>query len=111
MPLVKSAVKFKLFSTLFFVVTLTVWIAFVCFTALFIKDTSVIKIVSAISFVIFSVIFAYVYLKKDKEFRCPDCKGEVDDCYETEGNGGEPLLRHCRKCDVLWHIGDAPSIG
>ena len=44
-----------------------------------------------------------------RRFLCPDCGGAVGAGLETDAKPGTPLLRHCKKCDVLWQVGAVPD--
>ena len=53
-------------------------------------------------------VLALAELKASTEFICPDCGGGVAPPLETKGDG-QPILRLCPKCDVLWHMGNTPT--
>jgi Flp pilus assembly protein TadB len=67
------------------------------------------SIFGLLSFVCFIVVLFRVVLKRRREFRCPDCGGEVEEAVETASSSSSPILRRCEKCDVLWRVGHTPG--
>ena len=67
------------------------------------------KTAGLISFLALVVTFVVIMLRRKHEFHCPDCGGEVQKALETTTKGGEPVLRLCPRCDVLWHVGNVPE--
>ncbi|WP_143707480.1 hypothetical protein [Uliginosibacterium sp. TH139] len=77
----------------------------------FIRNQLSQAIVGASSLIILWVSGNLISKKFAKEPLCPDCKGPLEPSIETEGEGGQPLLRYCTHCDVLWHIGNSLQKG
>jgi hypothetical protein len=113
MTVVKSAVKFKISSLLFFSFSGGLWLVFEVLLISTVENTIIVKLLSLVLFILFVIVAIRYVLKTNKEFCCPDCGGEVDAPYETQDFElkAQPILRHCRNCDVLWHVGNTPSAG
>ena len=41
--------------------------------------------------------------------RCPECQGELPSALENSTEDGEPILHHCKKCEILWFAGSTSS--
>lgn len=108
---VKVARRYKRLSALFFAILGFIWLGFVGFTIVVIDDVAIQTGAAFVSFVIFVVAVLWMARRREQNFRCLDCGGEVEPCIEVEGKGGEPLLRLCKRCDVLWHVGTSPYPG
>lgn len=110
MTRVKVAIRHQFLSRLFFLISGAVWLAFVIFVVVVVDDTSIQKRTAFVSFLLFVGVVFWRVSRRETLFTCPDCGGEVEQSLETEGEQ-VPLLRLCKRCDVLWHVGNTPDAG
>jgi hypothetical protein len=111
MTIVKSATQHQRKPMLMFFLFGGIWLAFVAFMIVVLDSISVQQILISLSFLAIIIIMFHWAGKHHKEFRCPDCGGEVSEAMETSSQGGVPILRKCERCDVLWHVGSTPTPG
>jgi hypothetical protein len=109
MPIIKSARPWDNFGTKLFVSLGAVWFGFVALVTWMTDNIAAQKTAGLISFIAFGVTFVVVMLRRPDKFRCLDCGGEVQQALESTRKGGEPVLRLCPRCDVLWHVGNFPD--
>lgn len=74
-------------------------------TSSFITDEFWMNVVMWTSLVVTALVTVMLQARLNRSFVCPDCSSPVSAQLPTEGWGGEPLLRHCPRCDVLWKVG------
>lgn len=110
MTRVKVAIRHQFLSRLFFLIAGAVWLAFVAFVVAIVDDTSIQKGTALVSFLLFAGVVLWQLLRREKLFTCPDCGGKVEQSLETEGER-VPRLRLCKRCEVLWHVGNTPDAG
>jgi hypothetical protein len=110
MPRVKVAVRHQFLSRLFFLLSGAVWLSFVVFVVIVVDDSSIQKGTAFVSFLLFIGVVVWRLSRREALFTCPDCGGEVEQSLMTEGER-VPLLRLCKRCDVLWHVGNTPDAG
>jgi len=63
------------------------------------------KVAGLIWFFAMAAGLVAIVSRMGRSFKCPECGGPVDPPLETNGKPGTPVLRHCHRCDVLWHVG------
>jgi hypothetical protein len=110
MTRVKVARRHQFLSTLFFLVSGAVWLSFVVFVIVVVDDTAIQKGTAFVSFLMFVGVVVWRALRRETLLTCPDCGGDVEQSLQTEGQR-VPLLRLCKRCDVLWHVGNTPDAG
>lgn len=110
MTRVKVAIRHQFLSGLFFLVSGAVWLSFVAFVIVVADDTAIQIGTAFVSFLIFAGVVVWRGLRRETLFACPDCGGDVEQSLQTEGQR-VPLLRLCKRCDVLWHVGNTPDAG
>ena len=109
MPVIKSARPWKNAGTRIFLSLGGAWFVFMVVVVSLTDNPAVQKTVGLISFVAFAVSFVVLLRGRQPEFRCLDCGGEVQTAMDTTNKGGEPILRLCPRCNVLWHVGNYPE--
>lgn len=53
----------------------------------------------------FIVLWLWLSRRMQAAFRCPDCGGPVEDATPATSVEGDPVLRRCSRCTVLWDVG------
>jgi hypothetical protein len=43
--------------------------------------------------------------RESQERTCPACQGSLPPALESGPGSGEPILYHCKKCEILWFAG------
>jgi uncharacterized membrane protein len=62
-----------------------------------------------ITFIVFLVILVRAFKKNYEPFKCPDCGQIIEESLENSNTENEAIIYHCKKCDVLWHVGETIS--
>jgi hypothetical protein len=108
MPRIKFAKTYSRSNERLAILLFLLWFVSMGATFLLTDDEDIIKGVGFLTFIILVGTVLKQGIKLHKEFRCPDCGGEVDEPLETDPDnyGGAPSLRLCKRCDVLWHVGN-----
>ena len=109
MPIIKSARPWDNFGTRLFFSLGGVWFGLVVLVVWMTDNIAAQKTAALILFLAFGVTFFALMIRRPSEFRCLDCGGEVQQALESKTEGGEPVLRLCPRCDVLWHVGNVPE--
>lgn len=110
MTRVKVAIRHAWLSDLFVFVSGAVWLAFVAFVVVVVDDTAIQQRTAFVSFLLFIAVVLRRAIRAEALFTCPDCGGDVEESLPTEGER-VPLLRLCKRCDVLWYVGNTPDAG
>ena len=63
------------------------------------------------TFVVIIIFLVRAFKKHFEPFRCPDCGEIIEKSLENSNASNEAIIYHCKKCEVLWHVGDTPSPG
>ena len=61
------------------------------------------------TFVIFVFFLIRAIKKYYKPFKCPDCGETIEKSLENSNAENEAIIYHCKKCDVIWHVGETTS--
>jgi hypothetical protein len=109
MPIIKSARPWDNFGTRLFFSLGGAWLGFVALVVWMTDNIAAQKTAGLISFLAFGATFVVIVRRRPSNFCCPDCGGEVQQALESTTKGGEPVLRLCPRCDVLWHVGNVPE--
>jgi hypothetical protein len=108
MTRVKSAIRDPWLSHLFFLVSGAVWLGFAAFVVVVVEDTAIERGTALVSLLLLIGVAVWRAIRAEALFTCPDCGGDVEQSLPTEGERA-PLLRLCKRCDVLWHVGNTPD--
>ena len=104
-PIVKNATLLRTQRFLVILACGIPWVMLLVWTSSFITDEFWMNVVLWASLVVTALVTVMLQARLNRNFVCPDCAGPVSAQLPTEGWGGELLLRHCLRCDVLWKVG------
>lgn len=62
-----------------------------------------------VTFIVFVVLLVRAVIKNYEPFKCPDCGQVIEKSLENSNAEKEAVIYHCKKCDVLWHVGETIS--
>jgi len=66
-------------------------------------------LVAFICFIGLIILIVKVGVKNHKPFICKECGESIKDTVERKGTintDPEPIMYYCKKCDILWHVGN-----
>ena len=109
MPTVKSASKFNDRQGAAVIAIITGGFFLFLSVVSYIPDGPWQKVAGVIWFIGTAAALFALLVRMGRAFICPDCGGPVGPLLSTDDKASMPLLRHCAKCDVLWHVGSVPD--
>lgn len=110
-PTLRRATRHQRAAGLYVLACGTAWLGFVGLTLVLTHDTATQQGLCLAALAVLGGALALGLRRQDRAFRCPDCGGPVEPPLDTGGQDDAPLLRQCRACNVLWHVGKTPTSG
>ena len=111
MPVIKTPKKFNFRTNLGLFLILLPWFVGTVLIAENINMSNLMLLIQILWFAAMCVALIYWLVQRKKDFVCPDCGTPVPETVKNSGTDGEPIMHYCKKCDVLWHMGNIPSSG
>lgn len=66
-------------------------------------------LVALICFIGLIIIIVKVGVKNHEPFKCKECGETINNTVDRKGIinvDPEPIMYYCKKCDILWHVGN-----
>lgn len=109
MTIIKSPDKYNSITNVGYLSIVIPWLLIAALIANIMGNTTTMIVIQFVWFIIVGGFLVYWVYRRQKDFICPECKTPIPETVENSGKDGEPILHHCKKCDVLWHTGNIPS--